>query len=94
METEMNEINNILQERGERYGPFETTALISQQLKMMMQESPKWNRLTSVQRESLEMIQHKIARMLNGDPDYIDNWVDIIGYATLVLETMDDGTAI
>jgi hypothetical protein len=88
----MNEINNILQERGERYGPFETTALISQQLKMMMQESPKWNRLTSVQRESLEMIQHKIARMLNGDPDYIDNWVDIVGYATLALEAMQDGT--
>jgi hypothetical protein len=59
---------------------------------MMMQESPKWNRLTSVQRESLEMIQHKIARMLNGDPDYIDNWVDIVGYATLALEAMQDGT--
>ena len=30
------------------------------------------------------MIQHKIARVLNGDPNYPDNWHDIAGYARLV----------
>ena len=88
----MNEINEILVERGKRYGPYETTALIAQQLKMMMHETPSWHKLTAAQREGLEMIQHKIARILNGDPTYEDNWVDLIGYATLVLETMQDGT--
>jgi hypothetical protein len=88
----MNEINEILQERGKRYGPYETTAYIAQQLKMMMHETPSWHKLTAAQREGLEMIQHKIARILNGDPTYEDNWVDLIGYATLVLETMQDGT--
>lgn len=88
----MNEINEILLERGKRYGPYETTALIAQQLKMMMHETPSWHKLTAAQREGLEMIQHKIARILNGDPTYEDNWVDLIGYATLVLETMQDGT--
>ena len=84
----MNEINEILVERGKRYGPYETTALIAQQLKMMMHETPSWHKLTAAQREGLEMIQHKIARILNGDPTYEDNWVDLIGYSTLVLETM------
>lgn len=88
----MNEINEILVERGKRYGPYETTAFIAQQLKMMMHETPSWHKLTAAQREGLEMIQHKIARILNGDPTYEDNWVDLIGYATLVLETMQDGT--
>ena len=88
----MNEINEILVERGKRYGPYETTAYIAQQLKMMMHETPSWHKLTAAQREGLEMIQHKIARILNGDPTYEDNWVDLIGYATLVLETMQDGT--
>ena len=88
----MNEINEILVERGKRYGPYETTAFIVQQLKMMMHETPSWHKLTAAQREGLEMIQHKIARILNGDPTYEDNWVDLIGYATLVLETMQDGT--
>lgn len=86
----MNEINEILVERGKRYGPYSTTAVIAQQLKMMMHETPSWCRLTAVQRESLEMIQHKIARMLNGDPHYIDNVRDIVGYAVLMLEDMED----
>jgi len=30
------------------------------------------------------MILHKIARILNGDPEYSDNWHDIAGYATLI----------
>ena len=33
--------------------------------------------------EALEMIAHKIARILSGDADYADNWVDIAGYAQL-----------
>ena len=86
----MNEINEILQERGKRYGPYETTALIAQQLKMMMHETPSWHKLTAAQREGLEMIQHKIARILNGDPNYTDSYMDIAGYATLIVQTMED----
>ena len=43
-----------------------------------------WSALAPHQKESLEMIQHKIARILNGDPNYSDSWHDISGYATLV----------
>lgn len=40
------------------------------------------------QRECLEMIAHKIGRILNGDPHYEDSWRDIAGYATLVADRL------
>jgi len=49
-----------------------------------MWATPGWKNLTPAQKESLEMTVHKIARILNGDPKYKDNWVDIEGYVHLV----------
>jgi len=39
--------------------------------------------------EALEMIVHKIGRIVNGDPDVTDHWVDIAGYATLIAERLE-----
>ena len=39
--------------------------------------------------ECLEMIAHKIGRILNGDPNYGDSWRDIAGYATLVADRLE-----
>lgn len=78
-------IANMLIERGKRYGMFSTHADVTQGVKLAMQIWPAWNgRLAMDQREALEMIAHKIGRILNGDPDYVDSWDDIAGYATLV----------
>ena len=41
------------------------------------------------QNEALQMICHKIARIVNGDPDYADSWVDIAGYAKLVADRLE-----
>jgi hypothetical protein len=43
------------------------------------------------QREALDMIAHKIGRILNGDPNYADSWVDIAGYAKLVADRLESG---
>ena len=80
----------ILEERGKRYGSFDTHAMITQNLKRTMLLTPNWDILSSDKKESLEMIAHKIGRILNGDPEYKDSWVDIAGYATLVAEGLDD----
>jgi hypothetical protein len=37
----------------------------------------------------MDMIMHKIGRIVNGDPDYADSWVDIAGYAKLVADRLD-----
>lgn len=80
----MTDINNTLDGREKRYGSFESHSESSQAIKEAIKQHKNWGFLKDYHRESLEMIAHKIARILNGDPDYEDNWHDIAGYATLV----------
>jgi hypothetical protein len=77
-------IANTLEERGTRYGDFPTHARITQHIKLAMANSRNWSILPNDQKEALEMIAHKIGRILNGDPKYVDSWHDIAGYAKLV----------
>lgn len=81
-------IEEVLKQRKETYGSFKGHAEISQSLKSAMKSSPNWGSMKSDQRESLEMIQHKIARILNGDPDYSDSYLDIAGYAMLIFNDL------
>jgi hypothetical protein len=76
--------NNTLQQREERYGSFATQGAVAQNFKTVMRMTMGWNDLSPCQKESLEMIVHKIGRILNGDPNYADSWHDIAGYATLI----------
>lgn len=85
-------VNEMLDEREARYGSFEGHSAIAQELKNAMWVTEKWGQLSDVQREALEMVQHKIARILNGDVSYQDNWIDLIGYAQLALNHMQANT--
>lgn len=80
----MSNIDKILAERGQRYGEFTQHAYVTQNLKDAMVDSEQWIYLDDDQKECLEMVAHKIGRILNGDPNYIDSWTDIIGYTRLV----------
>lgn len=84
----MSTIDNTLEERGTRYGEFPQHARITQNLKRAMNDSPNWASLPDDMKEALEMVAHKIGRILNGDPDYSDSWHDIIGYTRLVEERL------
>lgn len=79
----------LITERGSRYGKFKDGAEIMQELKDVMREVDGWHNLTPSQREALDMIQHKIGRILNGDPTYDDSWKDIAGYATLIVNELN-----
>ena len=81
-------IDKVLAERGSRYGEFSAHAMITQNIKRAMYDSPNWRTLSDDKKEALEMIAHKIGRILNGDPNYADSWTDIIGYAKLVEDTL------
>lgn len=86
-------IAEVLAERGSRYGPFSEHARITQAIKYDMRCSAMWESLTDSQREALEMIAHKIGRILNGDPNYLDSWVDIVGYTQLVIDELNAANA-
>jgi hypothetical protein len=79
-----------LTERGHRYGKFSGHAQVTQELKRVMsRHAAALNKtFTDSQWESLEMIAHKIGRIVNGDPDYADSWIDIAGYAKLVADEL------
>lgn len=81
-------VQDTLDERGSRYGDFSNHAKISQSLQEVMQDEVGWARLDPVKRQALTVIADKIARILNGDPEYADNWHDIQGYARLAEERL------
>ena len=87
----MTDVNQVLDERGSRYGSFvehaNITQLFKQELQVALQERDKV--LANDQQEALDMIFHKIGRIINGDPNYADSWVDIAGYAQLIVKELE-----
>lgn len=82
-----------LVERGGRYGVFTGHAQVTQELKNLLGShlAARGKRLAFDQQEALDMICHKIGRIVNGDPNYADSWVDIAGYAKLVADRLESG---
>lgn len=85
------DVTEVLTERGNRYGKFTGHANVTQDLKKVIRHHLKQRdkKLADDQMEALEMIAHKIGRVINGDPDYADSWIDIAGYAKLVSDRLE-----
>lgn len=79
----------LLAQRAKSYGDFKRLAKIAEDVKTVMVLTPNWPRLRPQQRESLSMIAHKIARILNGDSEARDSWEDIAGYAQLIVNELE-----
>lgn len=84
-------VTDTLTERGNRYGKFVDQSSCSQAFKNVLdhQLRIRQKHLHPDQQEALEMILHKIARIINGDPNYVDSWHDIAGYAKLVEDRLN-----
>jgi hypothetical protein len=77
-------VQQTLNERQSTHGDFADHARATQMLKTVIQNQPGWKNLNAMQRESLDMIAHKIGRILAGNPNHADHWHDIQGYAKLI----------
>lgn len=84
----MTELHEIIAERGNRYGAFAAQAEIAVHLKESLRAfvTLRGTGLRPDQIEALDMILLKISRLVNGDPNHLDGWRDIAGYATLVAD--------
>ena len=80
----------LLAERGKTHGDYAVHAKITQTLRSVMHAAPNWSKLSAVQKETLDMNAHKVGRILSGDPDHVDHWDDIAGYARLVGNRLRD----
>jgi len=84
-------VDVTLDARAVEYGKFIEGAEVMQMLKRVVQNALN-NRdktLAHDQAESLDMIIHKIGRIINGNPDVVDHWLDIAGYAQLVADRLN-----
>lgn len=78
------QVKETIEQRGEQYGDFTDTAATAQKIKGLLFNDVPDDFYTPRQREALEMISTKLARIATGrDPSYEDNWRDIAGYAML-----------
>ena len=83
-------IDHTLDERAKDYGKFKDSAALMQGIKRLLADHARRHDKTFAddQWEALEMIVHKMARIVNGNPDKVDHWVDIAGYAKLIADRL------
>jgi hypothetical protein len=83
-------IDETLNERAQDYGKFKDGAALMQGIKRLLADHARVHNKTFAddQWEALEMIVHKMARIVNGNPDKVDSWTDIAGYAKLVADRL------
>lgn len=82
----------VIEERENSHGDYLRQSRLAQAMKMAFHSQPGWERLSAPQRESLDMIAVKISRILSGDPNEVDHWRDLSGYATLIVNLLTKGT--
>lgn len=84
-------VDKTLDARALNYGTFKDGAALMQSIKRTMAAHAATHNKTFAddQWEALEMIVHKIGRIVNGNPDVTDHWVDIAGYATLIADRLE-----
>ena len=76
--------DQILSDREQTHGAFREVAGYSQAIKQLMRTARNWDRLDVAQAQALEVIADKVARILCGDPSFLDHWQDGAGYFELV----------
>jgi hypothetical protein len=89
-EPQETDIDGTLDERAQDYGKFKDGAALMQGIKRLLADHARAHDKTFAddQWEALEMIVHKMARIVNGNPDKVDSWTDIAGYAKLVADRL------
>ena len=85
----------VLNERAKTHGSYRENAALVQRLKSEVRQTDGWYKLDAYEQEAIDMIFHKMARIITGNPKFIDSWRDIAGYAQLVIdETEKDPKAL
>jgi hypothetical protein len=89
-EPEVSGVGKVLDARAEQYGSFMQSADTVIRIKGIMHNAVARNavHLYPDQLQALDMIATKISRIVHGNPNHLDSWTDIAGYATLVADRL------
>lgn len=80
----------LIKQRKSTHGSFHDNARISQALKDVFRKETDYALLNDEQKEALDLIALKLARILSGQPNRHDHWEDIAGYSTLASQSIID----
>lgn len=81
-------VEEIIATRDVLYGGFGNVAELDQDLKECIYGWNNWQHMEPYKKLAIEMILHKISRIVVGDSNYLDSWIDIQGYARLVSDRL------
>jgi hypothetical protein len=87
-EPEVSGVGKVLDARAEQYGSFMQSSDTAIRIKGIMHNAIARNEvhLFPDQLQALDMIATKLSRIVHGNPNHLDSWIDIAGYATLVAD--------
>ena len=86
----MSDIEKTLESRLKTHGEYENYCRVVQGLKDVVKQSPNYENMSCVHKETLDMIFSKVARICCGNPDHLDHPHDIAGYASLLEKHLKD----
>lgn len=84
-------VSDILDRRHTQYGNFSTLSQTAVDIKVAVGRGAQTSNvgLEPDQVEALDLIATKMARIVNGNPNIVDHWRDIAGYAVLVADRLE-----
>ena len=76
--------------RDEQHGGMEAVGGVAQRMKDAIRLGRNWHRLSSGEREALDMICHKVGRVLSGaNPHDLQHWEDLAGYPVAAMREQE-----
>lgn len=88
MESKESVVNKTITLRHDTHGTFVSAARISRNIKRAFYSSRNWHNIPDDMAEALDMVANKIGRILDGDFNHVDHWVDLSGYPTLIVKRL------
>jgi hypothetical protein len=82
------DIHDILADRGKKYGVFSEQAKTAQALKQILFKQRPRHEMSADQAEAMDMMCTKLSRLVHGDHNHVDGWVDIAGFSQLVVDRL------
>lgn len=82
-------ISDVIKAREHTHGDFEIKAIFIQEIMEKLIGLNAWRDMADDQKESIHMIIAKLSRIIYGNPNHADHWIDIAGYAKLVSDRLE-----
>lgn len=82
-------LKEVLNQRQKTHGEFSEVSKTYSDFIKILERTGFFDKCEDYHRLAIDVIFQKLARILNGDMNFYDHWVDICGYSELVKKELD-----